>query len=38
LYAVPGKERGLRLRRMTTAIAIFENPAMALENGYLERA
>jgi len=38
LYAVPGKEpfyRKLGFRRMTTAMAIFENQASALARGYL---
>ena len=38
LYAVPGKEafyRKLGFRRMNTAMAIFSNPAQALERGYL---
>ena len=38
LYAVPGKEpfyRRLGFRRMTTAMAIFENQAQAFERGYL---
>lgn len=38
LYAVPGKEpfyRKLGFKRMTTAMAIFENQALALERGYL---
>jgi ribosomal protein S18 acetylase RimI-like enzyme len=38
LYAVPGKEafyRKLGFRRMTTAMAIFSNPAQALERGYI---
>ena len=38
LYAVPGKEpfyRKLGFRRMTTAMAIFENQAQAFERGYL---
>lgn len=38
LYSVPGKEafyRKLGFKRMTTAMAIFENPALALEQGYL---
>lgn len=40
LYAVPGRERfyeGFGFRRMTTAMAIFENPASAFARGYLER-
>jgi hypothetical protein len=39
LYAVPGKEpfyRKLGFRRMTTAMAIFENQAQAFERGYLD--
>lgn len=38
LYAVPGKEgfyRRYGFRRMTTAMAIFENQAQQLERGYL---
>jgi len=38
LYAVPGKEpfyRKFGFRRMTTAMAIFENQASALARGYL---
>jgi ribosomal protein S18 acetylase RimI-like enzyme len=38
LYAVPGKEgfyRKLGFKRMSTAMAIFENQAQALERGYL---
>jgi ribosomal protein S18 acetylase RimI-like enzyme len=38
LYAVPGKEpfyRKLGFRRMTTAMAIFSNPAQTLERGYI---
>jgi GNAT superfamily N-acetyltransferase len=38
LYAVPGKEpfyRKLGFKRMTTAMAIFENQAQALERGYV---
>lgn len=38
LYAVPGKEgfyRKLGFKRMNTAMAIFENQALALERGYL---
>jgi GNAT superfamily N-acetyltransferase len=41
LYAVPGKEpfyEAFGFRRMTTAMAIFEDPAKAFRNGYLERA
>ncbi|HQS01227.1 MULTISPECIES: GNAT family N-acetyltransferase [unclassified Polaromonas] len=39
LYAVPGKEgfyRKLGFRRMRTAMAIFENQALATERGYLD--
>lgn len=38
LYAVPGKEqfyKGLGFKRMSTAMAIFENQGLALERGYL---
>ena len=38
LYAVPGKEpfyRRFGFKRMTTAMAIFENQALAFERGYL---
>jgi len=38
LYAVPGKEgfyERFGFRRMTTAMAIFENPASAFARGYL---
>ncbi len=38
LYAVPGKEpfyRKFGFRRMTTAMAIFENQDLALEQGYI---
>jgi len=38
LYAVPGKEpfyRKLGFKRMTTAMAIFENQARALERGFI---
>lgn len=41
LYAVPGKEgfyRRFGFRRMTTAMALFENPAQAAQNGYIEDA
>ena len=41
LYAVPGKEPFYEVfgfRRMTTAMAIFENPVRAHQNGYLDRA
>jgi ribosomal protein S18 acetylase RimI-like enzyme len=40
LYAVPGKERfykKLGFRRMTTAMAIFENQELALERGYVDK-
>jgi GNAT superfamily N-acetyltransferase len=40
LYSVPGKEpfyEAFGFRRMTTAMAIFEDPAKAFRNGYLER-
>ena len=40
LYAVPGKEgfyARLGFRRMTTAMAIFEDQAAAAERGYLQR-
>jgi GNAT superfamily N-acetyltransferase len=39
LYAVPGKEpfyRKFGFKRMRTAMAIFENPALALERGYVD--
>jgi predicted N-acetyltransferase YhbS len=39
LYAVPGKEtfyERFGFRRMTTAMAIFEDPASAFARGYLE--
>jgi ribosomal protein S18 acetylase RimI-like enzyme len=39
LYAVPGKQpfyERFGFRRMTTAMAIFEDPARAQANGYLE--
>jgi ribosomal protein S18 acetylase RimI-like enzyme len=39
LYAVPGKEgfyRKLGFRRMRTAMAMFENQALAMERGYLD--
>ncbi|MEJ8856109.1 GNAT family N-acetyltransferase [Variovorax robiniae] len=39
LYAVPGKEpfyRSLGFRRMTTAMAIFEDQGLASRRGYLE--
>ena len=38
LYAVPGKEsfyRKFGFKRMTTAMAIFENQALALKNGLI---
>ena len=38
LYAVPGKEpfyKKLGFKRMTTAMAIFENQVQALERGYV---
>lgn len=38
LYSVPGKEpfyKKLGFRRMSTAMAIFENQAVALERGYV---
>lgn len=38
LYSVPGKEsfyQKLGFRRMNTAMAIFKNPAFAMENGYI---
>lgn len=41
LYSVPGKEpfyEAFGFRRMTTAMAIFEDPVKAHRNGYLERA
>ncbi|MBV9462491.1 MAG: GNAT family N-acetyltransferase [Bradyrhizobium sp.] len=41
LYAVPGNEpfyEAFGFRRMTTAMAIFEDPAKAHRSGYLERA
>jgi ribosomal protein S18 acetylase RimI-like enzyme len=41
LYAVPGKEpfyRKLGFKRMTTAMAIFENQAGALERGLLDES
>jgi GNAT superfamily N-acetyltransferase len=40
LYSVPGKERfheSFGFRRMTTAMAIFENPRSAFARGYLDR-
>jgi len=39
LYAVPGKEafyKKFGFRRMRTAMAIFENPALAEERGYTD--
>jgi predicted N-acetyltransferase YhbS len=39
LYAVPGKEpfyKKFGFKRMKTAMAIFENQALAVERGYLE--
>lgn len=39
LYAVPGKEpfyRRLGFRRMRTAMAIFDDPALALQRGYVD--
>jgi ribosomal protein S18 acetylase RimI-like enzyme len=39
LYSVPGKEpfyKKLGFRRMSTAMAIFENQAVALERGYVK--
>lgn len=39
LCAVPGKDyEGFGFRRMTTAMAIFEDPIKAYANGYLDRA
>lgn len=38
LYSVPGKEpfyKNLGFKRMSTAMAIFENQSLALERGYL---
>jgi ribosomal protein S18 acetylase RimI-like enzyme len=40
LYSVPGREgfyEGFGFRRMTTAMAIFEDPAKAFARGYLQR-
>jgi ribosomal protein S18 acetylase RimI-like enzyme len=40
LYSVPGREKFYErfgFRRMTTAMAIFEDPERALARGYLER-
>jgi ribosomal protein S18 acetylase RimI-like enzyme len=39
LYAVPGKEpfyKKFGFKRMRTAMAIFENPALAQERGYVD--
>jgi len=41
LYAVPGKEpfyKKFGFRRMRTAMAIFENQALAAERGYVDEA
>ena len=41
IAVVPGKEtfyEGFGFRRMTTAMAIFEDPTKAYANGYLDRA
>ena len=41
LYAVPGKEdfyRWFGFRRMRTAMAIFDNPDQAANNGYTDQA
>jgi len=41
LYAVPGKEpfyKKFGFRRMLTAMAIFENPALAKERGYIDES
>jgi ribosomal protein S18 acetylase RimI-like enzyme len=41
LYAVPGKEpfyRRFGFRRMKTAMAIFEDPALAIERGYVDES
>ena len=41
LYAVPGKEpfyKKFGFKRMRTAMAIFENPAAAQENGYIDES
>ena len=41
LYSVPGKEpfyRGFGFKRMTTAMAIFENQRLAFERGYLSES
>jgi ribosomal protein S18 acetylase RimI-like enzyme len=40
LYSVPGKEgfyRKFGFGRMTTAMAIFEDQALAMERGYIDR-
>lgn len=40
LYAVPGKEafyKKLGFKRMTTAMAIFENQGLAVERGYVDQ-
>jgi ribosomal protein S18 acetylase RimI-like enzyme len=41
LYAVPGKEsfyKQLGFKRMSTAMAIFENQEVALERGYIDES
>lgn len=41
LYAVPGKEpfyKKFGFRRMTTAMAIFDNQQQALEQGYVDES
>ncbi|AWV06266.1 GNAT family N-acetyltransferase [Marilutibacter maris] len=41
LYAVPGREpfyEKFGFRRMRTAMAIFENPQQAAQNGYIDEA
>lgn len=41
LYAVPGKEpfyKKFGFKRMRTAMAIFENPALAAERGYVDES
>lgn len=41
LYSVPGREpfyRKFGFRRMLTAMAIFDNPALAKERGYIDEA
>nr|WP_155467378.1 GNAT family N-acetyltransferase [Duganella radicis] len=41
LYAVPGKEpfyKKFGFKRMRTAMAIFENPLAARENGYIDES